>query len=108
MRAGDYPIPDYACYVWSRGDALMVAFPDRGTLAIPAEKLTNDTGMPAGFKALWDLLNGRRNEILAGKKPIFATKTEPTQEMLAHAMRIAKASPPKSTLVEEDIFAEDY
>lgn len=92
MRASEYPIPDYACYVWSRGDCLMVSLPDYSgtsngrTLAIPYEKLANDAGMPAGFRALWDLLNARRNDLLAGKRPQIGTASEPTHEMLRLSM----------------------
>ena len=48
MRPGEYPIPDFAAYVWHRGDALCVALPDYGdtqrerTLIVPLSKLPAD------------------------------------------------------------------
>lgn len=112
MRVSDYPIPDYACYFWHRGDALVIQFPDYGSqrshsLAIPIEKLSNNEGIPAGVRALLDMMSQRRSDYLAGQRPKIGWNSEPTQQMLEHAMRIAKASPPKCTVVEEDIFADD-
>lgn len=111
MRASEYPIPDYAAYVWSRGDALMISLPDYGrgdgqTLCIPAERLSNDKGMPKGLRALWDILNARRNDVLARIKPRFATASEPTQLMLEEAMKVASRNPPLARSTEIDIFAE--
>lgn len=111
MRVGDYPIPNYACYFWHRGDALIVQFPDYETqhshsLAIPIEKLGNEAGIPAGIRALLDLMSKRRNDYLAGDKPKIGWDSEPTQEMLNTYMKLAY-KPPKCTVVEEDIFAEE-
>lgn len=111
MRASDYPIPDYACYFWHRGDALVIQFPDYGTqrscsLAIPIEKLSNDAGQPTGIRALLDIMQQRRNDYVAGQRPKIGWGSEPTQQMLEAMLKSSYRSP-KCTVVEEDIFAEE-
>ena len=110
MRASEYPVPDYAAYVWHRGDGLVIALPDTDaagngqTLFIPLEKL--DAGTSPGWKFLLHTLAIRRNILQKGERPKFATDAKPTQEMLQHALKVSQ-SLRAASVVDEDIFAEE-
>jgi len=108
MRASEYPIPDYAAYLWHRGDGLMLALPDANDaegqmLFIPLTKL--DAGEAPGWKFLLHTLAQRRSAVQRGEHIKFATNAKPTAQMLEAAL---KASHVRETVdvVEEDIFAE--
>ncbi len=102
MRVSDYPLPEYACYIWHRGDGICVAWPDGGTLFLANSKLESH-----GWAALCDILAERRRVSQEGKKPQIGTSAEPTEQMLAAMLKGAKVSRvARST--EEDIFAEEF
>lgn len=106
MRASDYPIPDYAAYIWHRGDAIGVMLPDYNgnghSLFIPIDKFLDNKGA----RFLVDLLCARHSEYIKRGHSDLGTNAEPTSQMLEHAMRIAKANPGLYTSTPIDIFAE--
>ena len=103
MRASEYPVPDYACYVWHRGDGLAFAFPDGGTLVLPLSKLESDA---PGWKWLLATLAARRAHAVAGQRSVIGTSARPTAQMLEQALHAASALP-RTYSVEEDIFATE-
>jgi hypothetical protein len=102
MRASEYPVPDYACYVWHRGDGLAFAFPDGGTLVLPLSKLESDA---PGWKWLLATLAARRANAQTQQRSVIGTSARPTQQMLELALH-ASAGLERTTSVEEDIFSE--
>ena len=103
MRASEYPVPDYACYVWHRGDGLAFAFPDGGTLVLPLSKLESDA---PGWKWLLATLAARRAHAVVGQRSVIGTNARPTQQMLELALYHAQTVE-RTTRVDEDIFADD-
>jgi hypothetical protein len=105
MRASDYPLPDYAAYIWHRGDALGLAFVDPqgsgNTVFIPLEKFLSGKG------AQWlvDTLAARHSAYVKRGKAQIGTASEPTAEMLAAALKAAP--PPLYKKTNVDIFAEE-
>ena len=103
MRASEYPVPDYACYIWHRGDGLAFAFPDGGTLVLPLSKLASEA---PGWKWLLSTLAARRAHAVAGQRSVIGTSARPTQQMLEQALQHAQTVE-RSRSVDEDIFADD-
>ncbi len=102
MRVSDYPVPQYACYIWHRGDGLVVSWPDGGTVFLPQDKLASH-----GFEVLLGILAERRR-LAQEKKPAgIGTSAEPTQLMLEALMRGAKVQR-KAKHTDEDVFAEEF
>lgn len=118
MRASEYPIPDYACYVWHRGDGLAFAFPDGGTLIVPLEKLmplgecTSCGGVTSnipGWKWLLHTLMRRRMAYEERKAaPSIGDEARPTAQMLEEALKrsYARAHVRTTDKVDVDLFAE--
>ena len=105
MRASEYPVPDYACYVWHRGDGLAFAFPDGGTLVLPLSKLESDA---PGWKWLLATLAARRANAQTQQRSVIGTSARPTQQMLELALHHAQNAQTveRATSVEEDIFSQ--
>ena len=107
MRAADFPIPDYALYVWHRGDAICVALPDYGetanerTLIVPLSKLPGDA---PGWKFLLDLLRDRKMNYDQHKPNTFSTRAEPTSVQVKEAMLAYNARKRAEKEIHEDIF----
>ena len=103
MRASEYPVPDYACYVWHRGDGLAFAFPDGGTLVLPLSKLESDA---PGWKWLLATLAARRQNSAQQVRSLIGTSARPTAQMLEQALH-AQTALERTKSIEEDIFADD-
>jgi hypothetical protein len=121
MRASEYPIPDYACYVWHRGDGLMVSFPDGGTLFMPLSKLESDAQcnvkgcltpkreLPPGWKWLLSTLAQRKVAYADERRtPKFGEPARPTSAQLQAALARTYARGPVRTTgkIDVDIFGE--
>ena len=102
MRASEYPVPDYACYVWHRGDGIAFAFPDGGTLVLPLSKLESDA---PGWKWLLATLAARRANAQTQQRSVIGTSARPTQQMLELALHAASGLE-RATSVDEDIFSQ--
>jgi hypothetical protein len=109
MRASDYPIPDYACYVWHRGDGLAFAFPDGGTLFVPLGKLvaSQDSELPPGWKWLLHTLARRRANEQEKRASVIGTDARPTAQMLEQALLAHTQIATRSREIDEDIFADN-
>lgn len=114
MRASEYPVPDYAAYVWYRGDSLVVQCSDGHTLAIPLAKLaiaTTESGQTRGDVRGWEflltLLRDRYNAVTFNDNRGIGTKSDPVRHDMQRALRGFVEERERSTTVEEDIFAND-
>lgn len=110
MRASDYPVPDYAAYLWHRGDGLMLSLPDshdaKGqTLFIPLTKL--DVGESPGWKFLLHTLAARRTAVQAGQRTSFGTASKPTAQQLEAALRQHQIAQRAQRATDDELFTEE-
>jgi hypothetical protein len=83
--ARDYPLPAYAGYVWWRGDALVVSFPDESggsesTLVLPAERLAvGSEAASRGWGVLLSVLRARSEAHAAGARATVGSPAAPTR-----------------------------
>lgn len=98
-QPGDYPLPQYAAYIWVEGSDLCLGTPpqaehERGhTVRIPLAKCgveCSEWGTPKasqlGWKVLLDLLTARRRAESRDRFTI-ATPADPTQYIIEQALK---------------------
>jgi hypothetical protein len=113
MAAGDYPLPAYAGYIWDRGDALILTFPDSAggqhSVQLPIERLSiSDSADQRGWLILRDVLHARRSSYQQEKRVTTADRAAPTRRMVEEMLKRQGVTERASRSTEVDIFAQGF